>query len=195
MSRVKDITGMTFDKLTVVKKLNETYGNSIVWLCKCECGNEHKSTSTRLKASKIASCLPCKNKRRSEMNKQRVTRVGDISSSWWKSRVEKRAKGYNKGHKNQGKFDYDIDMEYGWKLFLEQGKKCAYTNQPLFFPKGNNKYNTNASLDRIDASKGYVKGNVQWVDKDVNKIKNKFSHDYFIQTCMEIAGANCEVEL
>ena len=46
-----------------------------------------------------------------------------------------------------------------------------------------NKRIGNASLDRIDSSKGYVKDNIQWVHKDVQIMKNKFSEDYFKQIC------------
>lgn len=39
------------------------------------------------------------------------------------------------------------------------------------------------SIDRIDSSVGYVEGNMQWVHKDVNRMKQEFSESYFIETC------------
>jgi hypothetical protein len=44
-----------------------------------------------------------------------------------------------------------------------------------------------ASLDRIDSSKGYCEDNVQWVHKDINRMKNTFDQDYFISLCKLIA--------
>jgi hypothetical protein len=41
----------------------------------------------------------------------------------------------------------------------------------------------NASLDRIDSNKGYVEGNVVWVYKPVNAMKNTFSSNEFINMC------------
>ena len=41
-------------------------------------------------------------------------------------------------------------------------------------------------IDRIDSSKGYVKGNVQWVHKNVNLMKGKFDQEYFIEMCKKI---------
>lgn len=47
-----------------------------------------------------------------------------------------------------------------------------------------------ASLDRIDSSKGYVLGNIQWVHKDINKMKLDYDQDYFIDICRRIAEYN-----
>ena len=49
---------------------------------------------------------------------------------------------------------------------------------------------TTASLDRIDNSKGYLKGNVQWVHKDVNMAKGTMKNDSFIAMCKTIANFN-----
>lgn len=49
---------------------------------------------------------------------------------------------------------------------------------------------TTASLDRIDSSKGYIKGNIQWIYKDLNLIKQNFEQKYFIDLCNKIANFN-----
>jgi hypothetical protein len=53
------------------------------------------------------------------------------------------------------------------------------------------KYST-ASIDRIDSSKGYEEGNIQWVHKHVNFMKRTYSQDYFIDMCKKIAEHNKE---
>jgi hypothetical protein len=45
-----------------------------------------------------------------------------------------------------------------------------------------------ASLDRIDSSKSYNKNNIQWVHKDVNKMKWAFNQNHFIKFCKLIAN-------
>lgn len=49
-------------------------------------------------------------------------------------------------------------------------------------------YNKNyqASLDRIDSSKGYIKGNVRYISVSVNWLKNNLDDNHlreFIQIC------------
>lgn len=61
-NRVKDITGQKFGKLTVLKREGYTNGKrkSILWLCKCDCGNEVKRTASHLKKSNNSStCGKC----------------------------------------------------------------------------------------------------------------------------------------
>lgn len=85
--------------------------------------------------------------------------------------------------------EFNITIEYLWELFLKQNRKCIYTNIELKFStskqitKG---FEQTASLDRIDSSKGYIEGNIQWIHKDVNKIKRNYTEKQFIQMCREI---------
>jgi hypothetical protein len=53
---------------------------------------------------------------------------------------------------------------------------------------------TTASVDRIDSSKGYIKGNVQWVHKTINKMKWGYSQGEFIEFCEAVVkhkGTTC----
>jgi hypothetical protein len=67
------------------------------------------------------------------------------------------------------------DLRDVWNL---QQEKCPYLGIKLTL----NSYGkikkdpiTSASLDRIDSSKGYIKGNIQWVSRAVNYMKNDMS--------------------
>jgi hypothetical protein len=47
-----------------------------------------------------------------------------------------------------------------------------------------------ASADRIDSSRGYVEGNVQWVHKWINLMKLDHSQHDFISYCAAVAIHN-----
>lgn len=79
------------------------------------------------------------------------------------------------------KIDFDLSSEYLKELFTLQNGKCAITQIPVVLNKsafkGKDKRMDYASLDRIDSSKGYVKGNVQFVCLGINYMKNTFSSE------------------
>ena len=43
-----------------------------------------------------------------------------------------------------------------------------------------------ASIDRIDSTKGYYIDNIQWVHKDVNRMKKDFEENYLFKICEAI---------
>jgi hypothetical protein len=105
---------------------------------------------------------------------------GNISGSYW-CKIKNHALSCNR--------DINISIEYIWDLFEKQGGKCRYTKRDLFFPQSVvNKNTQTASLDRIDSNKGYIKGNVQWVHKEVNQMKWNFPEKRFIELCTLVAN-------
>jgi hypothetical protein len=62
--------------------------------------------------------------------------------------------------------------------------KCFYTQIPIDLNTRNN--SMAASIDRIDSSKGYIEGNIVWVHKDVNIMKNVFTKEHFLMLCVKI---------
>jgi len=74
-----------------------------------------------------------------------------------------------------------ITKEYLESIWQIQNGKCAYTDVELVLPHPNKRAQPNtASLDRIDSSKGYIKGNVEFVCVFVNLGKNGFSKQQVI---------------
>jgi hypothetical protein len=57
---------------------------------------------------------------------------------------------------------------------------CPLSGRPLTFPKFSGDQSKTASLDRIDSSLGYVKGNVRWVHKTVNIMKKNMGDAQFM---------------
>lgn len=72
----------------------------------------------------------------------------------------------------QRSHEVDIDEEYLKSIWTG---RCAITNVPIIMKQAKIKNTlSTASLDRIDSSIGYVKGNVQFVSYGINLAKNSF---------------------
>lgn len=88
--------------------------------------------------------------------------------------------------------EFTVTLEYLWELYLKQNRQCALSKLPIGFNEreGSRGRRCSASLDRIDSSKGYVEGNVQWVHKHINIMKNKYELDYFVKLCNLVAQSH-----
>ena len=176
-----DMTGKKFGLLTVIKEEPPTPRGHSCWLCQCDCGNQVVRTSTSMKRSQFSSC-GCWH--REGIDNPLFRGVGEISANWFYNVVARAASGRKSRSGIERKLDIDID--FIWNLFLKQDRKCALTGILLTLPKTNNKIHmkeSTASLDRIDSKRGYEKDNVQWVHKDVNRMKNIYTQDYFVYIC------------
>jgi hypothetical protein len=80
----------------------------------------------------------------------------------------------------QRKKDFDLDVKYLKKIWNNQKGICPYTGIKMELPKCGKDWDhtftmEKMSLDRIDSSKGYIRGNVQFVCLGINYAKNKWS--------------------
>lgn len=76
--------------------------------------------------------------------------------------------------------EFNLDIEYLHKLHKEQYGKCAISNIDLILKfqgrvHGTEKNIYQISIDRIDNTKGYVKGNIQLVCLGINYLRNTFN--------------------
>jgi|SRR5690606_30321099 len=175
--------GKRFGSLTVVRDHSTTRNGHKRFTCVCDCGNTCNILGTHLQQGNTTSC-GCMRPRGKDHPKW--TGFGDISGNYWHNHVIRSAS----GAKGRRKIDVNITIEYAWDLFLKQKGRCALSGRKLRFPERHTDRGWTASLDRINSLKGYVEGNVQWVHKDVNIMKNKFDNNYFIDMCKEIANNN-----
>ena len=56
MSKFRDLTGMKFGRLTVIKFSHKDKAHRTYWKCKCECGNQIIVLSGNLKKENTKSC-------------------------------------------------------------------------------------------------------------------------------------------
>lgn len=87
--------------------------------------------------------------------------------------------------------EFNVSCEYLWSLFNDQEGKCALSGLDITLDpqysthcrKGEKFVSQTASLDRVDNALGYIEGNVQWVHKKVNMMKNSYNQEEFIDLC------------
>jgi len=91
--------------------------------------------------------------------------------------------------------DFNITLEDLKEQWDFQKGICPYSGVSLLFPnyKGKNNSIYTASLDRIDSSKGYIKGNIQFTSQSMNYMKNNMCHEDTIKLCKIIALHNLNI--
>lgn len=116
-----------------------------------------------------------------------------FSSNWWKERFSeeelflfsKLKNLVTKARLRTKEFDPEVDWEYLFDLWSDQNGLCVYSGLPLSV-EANHPHTI--SLDRIDSSKGYVRGNLQLVSATVNRMKQEFSEELFLFMCEQITN-------
>lgn len=102
---------------------------------------------------------------------KRDSRLRNITHAIWK-KAKDRAQ----------KYGFDFDIEESDIVIPEM---CPILEVPLEFgTRGNYEYTP--SIDRIDNSKGYVKGNIQIISKKANSMKNSASIDELRKFCKNV---------
>lgn len=85
---------------------------------------------------------------------------------------------------------FDLNPKYLWQLYEKQNRKCAISGLYIdFIVNSNNR----AALDRINPSKDYLKGNVQWVYNKINYMKWDLKQQDFIRLCKIITKYNNKI--
>jgi hypothetical protein len=96
----------------------------------------------------------------------------------------------NRGDKSQR---IEVDLDYVYQVGSSQDFFCALSGQELEFTRGGQYWlgkwcNPNScTIDRIDSSKGYVKGNIQLITWKANCLKQHLDNDEFIEFCKDVA--------
>lgn len=157
--KFKDITGQKFGKLTALRRLHNTKGNT-KWLCVCDCGNFKEVYLSDLRSCK---CL------QKELFSNRLKKHNKSKTPLYRVYQSMKQRCYNKNdkaYKNYGgrgikvceEWLNDVQAFYDWSV--------------------NHGYKKGLQLDRIDVDVGYSQNNCRWVTPKVNS-NNKRNTRYF----------------
>lgn len=172
-SKPVDLTGQKFHFLTVIELDDISKWREYHYKCRCDCGNTTIVSRSHLISGATKSC-GC------WQRDKNWTGHEEISGSYW---------GHTQTRARLADIEHTVTIEDAWQVFVDQDRKCALSGVTLTFCRKFNdegKDKQTASLDRIDSSKGYTFGNVQWLHKTVNKMKLNMTDEEFVEWCRRI---------
>jgi len=179
--QTKDLTGQTFGDWTVLEFVGYIrFGGRAHWLCECKCGQRVEVAAASLINGLSLRCKFC-----SGLNKNRLQHGHFVSQAYFnKSKTGAARRNY----------DYTYTIEDLEQIAKDQNKICTLSGIKLSCAislggrdKNTPHYIADASLDRIDNNEGYIKGNGQWVHKDINMMKGCLTQEDFIMRCNQVA--------
>lgn len=160
-----------YNQLTVLEEVK--HNNRIMYKVQCDCGKVEIKRKDWVRSGRTTSCKSCASKRTAKQYPPPINRKGcsGLSGTHFLS-IKNGALRRN--------IPFDLTPEVLWKLYENQKGLCALTNVPIILVNKIKNQNVDwsiitASLDRIDNNKGYEIGNVWWVHKEVNRLKNNYS--------------------
>ena len=174
----KNYAGQKFGMLTALNfegLIGKSRTLKSLWNFRCDCGNNTTKVIYDVVNGKTKSC-GCLNHKRGKDAKH-WKGYKDIPSTYFSSLKQGAA---------TRNMEFKITIQYIWNLFVKQNKKCNLSGAELKFDTDN--FKNTSSLDRIDSSKGYVKGNVQWVHKTINFMKQNMDDADFVNWCKIVSS-------
>lgn len=179
-NRNVNIINKTFGHLKVIKYLDKIKRGKDIkerYVCLCKCGQTKICFKQRLLDGRNTSCGCMSGGQNDHKNKihSKEPFVLQIDNYILLNKKQFNNIKYNAKKRN---LEFNISYEDLIKLYEKQDKKCALSGLPIHFSKFNQ-----ASLDRIDSNKGYIKDNIQWIYIKLNFMKSTLNIIEFLNLC------------
>ncbi len=134
----------------------KTCADAATYLCRAKNASHHEKAAARARAYRSSNLEKVR-------EDQRKSRACDPVGCLWKScRASARKR----------KFDFDISIE---DIVIPH--LCPILGISMTLPGQGRRLNSTASVDRIDSTKGYVRGNIQVISWRANHLKSNSTHE------------------
>lgn len=165
MSKLNDLTGQRFGRLTVLERAETKSDRKTRWLCRCDCGNETIVYGRYLRKGNTKSCGCYQKERARETGKSNSTHGLSHTRLYviWNGMVRRchnpKAQRYDQ-YGGRGIFVCDE-----WRNDFMSFREWALANG----------YREDLSIDRIENDKGYSPDNCRWAT-DLDQANNMTSN-------------------
>jgi hypothetical protein len=185
--KLDNLTGKKFGRLLIGERFSPIGTKHIDWHAVCDCGTIKVVNGQGVKKGSIRSC-GCLRRDFGTWNKGLVGPAshafggtGEVPLSYF-NELKYKARGREIG--------WSVTIAQLAELYEMQNRRCAISGIDIVMPHTRNVVPNCASLDRIDSEGAYVIGNVQWVDRRINFMKQCMSDSDFIKLCKIVAAHN-----
>jgi hypothetical protein len=170
MGQFVDSTGKKFGMLTAIKRDGVSNGGVVIWLCKCDCGNETHVYGSHLRNGHTISC-GCYNR---EFNQKTLFQRSVITHHMSGTRPYKIWFGIIKRCNNPKSKSY---VKYGARGIAVCDKWLTFEG---FWEDMQEGYSDDLSIDRINVNGNYNKINCRWATnkEQCNNRRNNVIIDY-----------------